>query len=218
MLNHRQAVLALRRHLLALQFVTTGTVPLASTGTGFTRTDGSFIADGFTVGMEVVPTGFADSTPGIVEGVTATEIIVKAPRQAEPTKNASLSVGIPTVRIWENQGGDPQSNRWYLEEDYIPGPTTKITMPVQGAELHHSPTYVLRVGGMSGYGIGAILAVVGGLLGAFYPGLALILPNNVVLRVGAQPAPYAGQMLSDDTGRPVVVVTFPLWARTSISV
>lgn len=214
MLDNVAVVNALRNHLLMAEFATTGVTTLAATGTGFTRAAGSFTDDGFRNGMEVIPAGFADNSVGVIRAVTDTEITLIYSRTEEPADaGRSLTVGIPALRGWENEELDLIANRWYIEEDYLPGPTAQVTVGIKG-ELEHLPTYVLRFGGLAGSGIDAVYEVADGLLEHFPPRLALATAAGDLIRVRSEPAPYRGQVLQRE-GRAEVAVTFPLMARTS---
>jgi hypothetical protein len=60
-------------------FARTGTIELERTATGYVRTEGSFIDDGFVAPMEIYVTGFdstANNGPQTVAAVTATELTI----------------------------------------------------------------------------------------------------------------------------------------------
>lgn len=215
MLNHRTVVKALRARLLTVVVVTTGDTALASTGNGYTRAAGSFITDGFTRGMEVVPAGFANNDPAVIKTVSDLEITTF--QDGRPIEAAaagrSLTVGIPEIRGWENVEMKPIDSRWYIEEDYLPGPSRYISAVRRGLVMHQ-PTYVLRVSGLAGLSISALYDVSGSILEVFPPLLALELPDGNHIRVRGDQAPYKGQVYPGEAGRAGIVITIPLWAQT----
>lgn len=215
MIDHHAVLLAARNRLLGVEVCTTGATTLTATGTGFTRAAGSFITDGFKVGMEVVPTGFADNTPAVILSVSALAITLRSTRTAETAAGGrTLTVGIPPYRVWENTDFEPVDDRWFIDEDYIPGPTEQFTIGPQG-HLEHAPIYVVKVFGISGSGVGALYDVTKEILGVFPPRYTMTLADSTVVRVRSQPAPYSSQLMQVDPGRAVVTVSIPLLVRTT---
>jgi hypothetical protein len=88
MLNHLAALIACRTRLATLEVCTTGTTTLEATATGFVRLAGSFVTDGFQVGMEVLPAGFTSTARQVVKNVAALTLTV------EGTPSASLNTGL----------------------------------------------------------------------------------------------------------------------------
>jgi hypothetical protein len=209
--NHLHALLALRKVLLSTVVSTTGATTLSATGNGFVRTTGSFVEDGFVVGMEVVPSGFTSNTPGVIRHVTATDITLEGVRQVEAAgSNRRLTVGVPLLRGWENQELTPLAGQWYIEEDYIPGPVNGVSL----GQKEHLPMYVLRLSGLAGKGVSALYRVADAILASFPPKLAMPMEDGFPLRVSSDTAPYRGQVLSSGPGRADVAITIPLWKRT----
>lgn len=218
MLDHRDVLLTVRKQVRTVQVASTGVTTLAATGTGFTRAAGSFIDDGFTHGMEVVPAGFGDNGIRIISSVSEQTItLMDADVDPRPEEAAdagrSLTVGIPPLQAWENVGIDPPDDRWFVEEDYIPGPSTYMSATEKGI-VQHQPMYVLRLYGIADIGVTAIFEVSGSILKMFPPHLALTLSDGNHIRVRGNPAPYRGQVLPGEAGRARVAITIPLWAQT----
>lgn len=214
MLDHHATLLALRTRLRATQVVTTGVGTFGAGRYAFTRTSGSFVDDGFRVGMEVTPTGFADNRTSIVNHVEETVLVLRDSRQVEsPEAGRSLTVGIPTVCSWENQEAEPSDDHWFLNEDYLPGVPRRITNGAFG-EFQTDPAYVLKVHGFKNTGAGALYAMSDAILKMFPPSYAMILADGVVLRVHSNPGPYRGQIMYDEDGFAFITITIPLWART----
>jgi ferritin-like protein len=78
----------------------TGTVSLSATATGYGRTAGSFVTDGFAVGQQVTASGFtnpANNGSSVVSAVTATALTVtKTPATAAEAAAAGRSIATNT--------------------------------------------------------------------------------------------------------------------------
>lgn len=214
MINNLLALAALRARLKSLVVATTGSTALASTATGYTRLTGSFIDEGFERGMEVVPSGFPSNAPGIVSVVNDLSMTIEGGRSASASSaGRSLTVGLPSHRAWENMPFTPEDRRWFIEEDYIPGPAFSVTIG-STHEVQVEPMYVLRLYGLSGIGITAIYLVADAILRLYAPGTALPMSDGQVLRVKGDPAPNRGQVVAEGASHALTVITVPLWART----
>ena len=73
--------LALRARAEGLVVCTTGVMALAATTSGYTRASGSFVADGFAIGQEIVPASFATNTPRVVKAVSALTLTTTATKR-----------------------------------------------------------------------------------------------------------------------------------------
>jgi hypothetical protein len=217
-IDHLANVLALRAQAIGMSAVaSTGSTTLTATTTAYTRAAGSFITDGFLVGMEVVPAGFATNTPRIVATVSALSMTVVGSLTAEASgAGRSLTVGFPPLRAWENSEFGPTANRWYVEEDYLPGPGAIQTLGAM-AQLQYEPMYVLRLYGIANTGIGALYKVSGAILNRFAPGYSMAVGSDS-LRVRTNPAPYRGQVMSATNGHARTTITIPLRLRTANSI
>ena len=214
MIDDHELKLALRSRLLSAQIVTTGSVTLTPTGTGFTRVTGDFLADGFVPGMEVTPSGFTDNSIGVIKTVTATAMDFYSSRSAEASQTGTLTVGIPAIREWENVAAERQPNRWLLREQYIPGVPTKNGLGSQG-NVEQYPAYVLTIESLAGIGTAAISAMIHHFkTSTFPPMLAISLAGGDTVRVQGDPAPFASQVLNREAGIAEVVFTIPLIADT----
>src|SRR4051812_43202806 len=82
MVDHSLLQLALRAKALTLTVATTGSASLSGTATGYARSSGSFITDGFKVGMEITATSglwisgnsITNAAGKVITAVTATDI------------------------------------------------------------------------------------------------------------------------------------------------
>jgi len=213
MMNTSEAVSVLRERLLATVVATTGVTTLGSNLNGFVRLDGSFLADGFRVGMEVQPSGFVDNEPTVIEWLDDTTMVVSTELTAEvAAAGRSLTVGIPSIRSWDNIEVDLVEGLWHVEEDFIPGPKSKATLSMRG-QIHHQPMYVLRLYGIAGTGVDALYRVGDAILSQFAPGSALPMSDGSALRVSTEMAPFYGQITYYEN-QPVLTITIPLWKRT----
>ncbi len=216
MISHHAALLALRAQVVALSVVTTGSATLAATSTGYSRASGSFVTDGFTVGMEFTPAGFAVNAVHVITAVTATLISTADTIAVETASSGrSLAVGLPTLRAWENVAFTPTAGRWYVEEDYLPGPSAQETLGSRG-QVEALPQYVLKLYGTAGHGPEALYAAADALLTAFAPRTGLTLSTGDTLQVRTNPAPFRSQLLAAPQGGwSVVTVTIPCRVRSA---
>jgi len=235
MISHTANLLALRSRLAGLVAVTTGATTLSATATGYARAAGSFVTDGFVVGMELAASGFtsaANNGPGLVRAVTALTLTVDAysvTAAAGPegytvaartlvvegaAAGRTLAVGLPALRAWENASVAPAAGKPWVEEDYLPGPVTTLTVgPL--ARLEALPQYVVKLYGPQKTGATALYRLADAVLALFPPRTALTLAGGDVARVRTDVAPYRGQLVQDTAGFAVVVITIPLRIETA---
>lgn len=216
-IDHTANLLAARAHLLTLSVVTTGSTTLAATTTGYTRASGSFVADGFALGMELTPAGFSSNDVSTITSVTALNITTKDERSAESASaGRSLTVGLPATRGWENVKVTPQSGEPYSTEEYVPGPTERISLG-EYAQIEGAPVYLPRIFVPSNTGRAAASKYADAIMNHFAPGTDLGVADGE-LKVRGRPGPFAGQLLQLDSGWAVVPVTVPLLYRTTNSI
>jgi hypothetical protein len=214
MLSHLACVEALRTQLLTLSVCTTGSATLSATATGYARTTGSFLTDGFAVGMEITPTGFAANTVAVLTGVTALTLTTAARAVEVAAAGRTIACLLPAGRAWENVAYTPTTNRPWVEEDYLPGPAQQIPLGSLG-DVETLPQYVVKVYGVPGTGLAALHRYGDAILNLFPPRTALTLSTGDVLRVRINPAPYRGQLVQDTAGFAVTVVTIPCAVRSA---
>jgi hypothetical protein len=219
MISHDEAVLALRTKLLTLSVATTGSTALSATATGYARAAGSFITDGFRVGMELTGTSFtnpANNTAKTITAVTATTITASGTAvEAEGTR--TLTVGVPSGRAWENKEYEPTEGKPWLEEQYLPGPMRRETLG-STAQLEALPQYLPRIYVPAGSGSAAAFKYSDALLTLFAPSTQLTLASGDTMRVRGDVAPFAGQLFQVAPGFAVVPITVPLRLRTTNSI
>jgi hypothetical protein len=208
----------LRQRAMDLVVATTGAMALAATSTGFTRASGSFVTDGFRPGMEVLAAGFARPTNNarrvILEVATLTMTCAGVLAEVSDS-GRTLSVGLPAARDWENQEFEPTAGVPWVREQLVPGPTGVPTV-VPGGRWQAMPLYALHVHVPAGTGAAAADSYAGALLRLFAPGLGWALASGAALRVRADHAPYAGQLLAARPGFVTVPVTVPLRITTHL--
>lgn len=230
-------LLALRVKLLTLSVCTTGSVTLAATTTGYTRSTGSFLTDGFAVGMEILTSGFttaANNGTGVITALSATVMTVSSYTVTAAASAAgytlaartlvteaaaaarTLAVGLPVLRAWENNSFLPTTGSPFIEEDYLPGPVQQTTLGPLG-DIEGFPMYVIKLYGVAGNGMSAPVKYADAIINLFPPRLALTLTSGDVLRVRTNPAPYRGQLMQADPGFAAITVTMPLRMRTTNS-
>lgn len=220
MINHQVALVALRNRALTLSVCTTGALTgvLSATTTGYARSSGSFVTDGFVVGQEVTPTGFAQTDVGIVTAVSALTLTILGGRTAEsPAGAASLAVGLPALRAWENLDFTPTASRWFVEEDYLPGPAAQVALGPRG-EMELLPTYVLKLYGLTNHSTAALYKAADALLTLFAPRTSLTLSTGDTIIVRTNPAPYRSQLLPGAPGWAMVALTVPCVVRSANSI
>ena len=212
-IDHEATQLALRTKLLALEVVTTGATSLATTATGYTRSSGSFLSQGFKPGMEILAAGFSNASSngtGVVTAVSALTLTVTAydvsytggelkatNRTLAIDSSASgrtINVPLPAITAWENTKVQPLTGAPFVEEQYLPGPTAQITIGPLGAARKYTDA----------------------LLTLFAPRTAITVGSDTA-RVRTDTGPFTGQLVRSRAGWVVTPVTFPLRLRTANS-
>lgn len=222
MVNHEAMRFAMRAYAKTLVVCTTGAVSLSATSTGYARTSGSFIADGFAVGMELIAAGFARTNNNGSKVVTAVGVLTIDVDGGAVIENAagarSLAVGLPTDRAYENLKFKPTTGRTFVGEQYIPGPSRQATDGPKG-EIELTPMYDLLFHVPAETGELAAHRYVDQTLTLFAPRVAIALANGDVLRVRTDTSPFPGQFLpSAFEGFAVMPVSIPFRLRTNNSI
>lgn len=213
--NHLDWRLACRTRLLSLEVCATGSLSLAATTTGYTRATGSFLTDGFRVGMEVTPAGFAANPKAVITAVTAQTMTVDTARAAETSAGSrSLTVGLPSRAAWEDVKFQPTARKPFVIEQYLPGPGELITLKPSGT-VEYLPQYVVQVVTPDLTGGAASYSYADALLAHFPVGLVLTATDGADLRVRGQPAPFSSQIVPYTSGAMVVTVTIPFRVHIS---
>lgn len=220
MINHVTLQEALRTRLLTLSVASCSGVDLSASGSVVTRASGSFLTDGFAVGMEVLGAGFTDSannTRNVVTALTASTLTVNGSLATESAGSGkTLTVGLPYRRAWENVAFEPSTGYPWVEEQLIPAGTRQITVGPSGL-LETRVLYQLQIHAVEDTGLGAPLRYADALLTLFTPRTAITFGSDTA-RVRTDTGPYRGQMLRRRQGWATIPVTFPLeiWSNNSI--
>lgn len=211
MINHGMMRLAMRTQLLTLAVCTTGAVSLSATATGYARAAGSFLADGFREGMELLGAGFVNAENNGVKIVTGVSdlAISCAGCVVEAAAARTLTVGLPSTVALENSALAPNTQTPYWEEQYIPGPEMRDSIG-PSARLTAEPMFSPRVWVRANTGAYAADAYADAIKLLFPPGLELpALANGDVLKVRGDVAPFRGQLVQGEPGFCGVPITIP---------
>jgi hypothetical protein len=189
--------------------------PIAATATGYERASGSFLADGFAIGMQVTPDGFTESTPARIVAVDALAITTDLPRAVDaPAGGRSLTVGLPDV-AYENVRYTPTPGRVWFREEYLPGGGSNLTLGAF-ATLTQLPLYVIHAHLPQFQDATAASRYTDALLNHFAPTTPLSVPGaTVTVRSDVVPSPSPLQPTGD--GWAVVTMSIPLRVTTSNS-
>jgi len=213
MINHLLVNAALKARGLGLSVVTTGPVKLGSTVEGYTRTAGSFVDDGFTVGMEVTPS-FGDQTPSYITKLTDTLMTMHGGRATmSPGNGRSLRVLLPPLIAFDNESITPIQGRWYVEGEYSPSTSQLRTVTASRGFGDATGEYFWRLYGIADTGLDAFAAMTTALLKLYPPGAVLPVDATTAVHIGNLPAPWASSVQPDDPGFAVVTVTIPWFVQ-----
>lgn len=209
MIDHEAVQLAFRTRLLTLQVCTTGLTDLESTETGYARASGSFVDDGFAVGMEVTPTGFPETDTGVITEVSVGALTIDGGRTVYASDTGrALTVGLPEGAAWENLHYERPGGRPYIEEAYVPGTPVLRSFPASGGLVEEIGLYVVRWYSRTNTDILALTRPANKILELFKPGTAMSLADGYSVRVLEQ-GPYRGQVRTDEPGWAVLTTTIP---------
>lgn len=167
---------ALETYLCALSLAATGPrTDIAATVTGFQRTEGSFLDDGFQVGDTVQPGGFADTRPGIVLAVADSVLVVDRKVSAEPAgPEVSLTAMLPERRKFEGQPFQKPKDKPWLRAALRPAGAPLVAWGSGGLVRHHGSFLVELFEPVdAGRGLARVERLADALRRHFKPGLAL---------------------------------------------
>lgn len=209
MINERLLAAAQRSRAESLSVATTGSTTLSATATGYARASGSFITDGFAVGMEVKPTGFTQTATGIITAVTATALAIDGGRTVQASGSGrTLAVGLPAIRIYDNKKGTPSALVPYVTNEFVQGVTGVKTLPTKRGRLEEDWLSFWTFYGIAGTGDDALLAYADALKALFAGGTVITLSDASNAYVPGDKAPKRGQIIPVDGG----------WARCMVTV
>lgn len=128
MISKRAARIGLQTRVLGTVIATTGSTTLAATATGYTRASGSFLDDGFLIGMEATPAGFAANGRSVIRDVSASEIVIAGARAVEVASGSrSLTAYLPARRAHDSTL-DPIAGQSSLRTEFVPATLETISM------------------------------------------------------------------------------------------
>jgi hypothetical protein len=215
-ISHAAIQLALRAKAVTLSVCTTGSISLSATTTGYARPNGSFVTDGFAVGMEVTPSGFATNTVDVITAVDALTMTTKNARAAEvQAAGRTILVTLPSRRAWENLALTTVVPMVpYVEEQYVPGPSVVDTVGAS-ALITAEPLYVLNLFLVPNTDLLAARRYGDALLSLFAPRTTIALSSGDVLRVRDDTNPVLGQLRQLTSGFAVMPLSVPLRCFTT---
>lgn len=232
MIDHDATHLALRNRALSVVVCTTGAQALSATATGFARSIGSFLADGFKVGMEIASSGFttpANNGVGVISFVSATSMLVsmfvvtitngaqsvtRPPTVVEAeAAGRTITVRAPSMRAFEGVAFTKAATIPYFDEDYVPAIASLLTATAQNGVIRENGLYVAKWYGVPGVGSSALRKSVDALKALFAPGTILVAGSNVV-HIGAAPGPQSGQIIPLD-GWAALTLRIPWWVLST---
>jgi tetrahydromethanopterin S-methyltransferase subunit B len=237
MIDTTATLLALRARVFATSVATTGSVSLSATTTTYARASGSFLTDGFAIGMEVLASGFAvsgNNGRSVITGLTATAMTVTkiaistvSATDLTPTVVAGTALAVdaaaaartivaqlPILRAYENIKIVPSPLAPYVEEDLVPATTTLISFPARDGTVAESGLYVLKLYGMPNTGASGMRKTLDAVRLVVSPGTT-VTAGTTIIRVRTDTAVVAGQLTPLDTGRVVCTLTVPWLAHSS---
>ena len=212
-ISNLQMQSAIRTQLLTMEAAVTGSISMEVTADGFVRSSGSFVTNGFEAGMEVLGAGFsagANNASFAVDKVEALTLFVSGLTVESSGSGRTLTVGLPAGRGWENEKFEPIAGQPFIEEDFLAGPNSQITVGSDEATLRADPLYVIRFFVPEDLGVGAVNRYADAMLAAFKPNRKLTLTNGDILRVRTDTGSFRGQLTRQRAGWVAVPVTVPL--------
>lgn len=219
MLDPRAAKAAFRARLVGTVAASTGLATLSATASGYARPSGSFVTDGFTVGMEITPTGFSNSAVEVVTDVQPLALTVRTSHPAQPAAGTrSLSARMPQRRAFDGQPLEIVPDALAMREEYVPAPSDTITTSPRGGLTTESGFYLVTLFAPQAVGEW-VLDALGHALKRRFAGGTVLAAGDVAIRCTQRPGVSLGQILPYET--PGVVfrtVRIPWTAQTRAAV
>jgi hypothetical protein len=214
MVDHTDILLGCRAVIKTLAVADTGTITLAATTTGYTRVTGSFLTDGFIVGMEITPTGFSSNPVSVITAVSDLSITVDDARTAQAAAaGRRLVVTLPVNANFGNLDFPPPDGRPFVEEDYVPAPHVLRGLIAAGT-LEVTSFYMVRWFGLVNVAKEHVTRPCDALCRLFRPGTQIALTGGEVAHVRGDIGPSWRVHKDPKSERPVGVVSIPLRVLT----
>lgn len=212
-MSYARIDLALRAQLLTTVLPTTGSATLSAVAAGFARSSGSFLDDGFAVGMSVTGAGFssANNAEAVVSAVTATLLSVDGGRGVQSASSGrTIAAVLPAVRVYEGGQHEPAPSVPFLETELVPEPSELIGGPADGGTVEIRGLFVVRLFVPAGSGSLGIRRVGDAILERFTPGTTFAAGGETV-RVRGGLAPYSSALLANAraSGHSLLPLTIP---------
>lgn len=211
-MNRAEVRLILREYAKALVVRTTGLITLQATSAGYRRASGSFLDDGFMIGMEITPSGFTKNPTGVITDVSDTDIEVDGGRTAQAAgANRSLVVGLPASQSWGvNLQSEMSPDFWHVDEEAVPVPSELLGLTA-GGTVNNEGLHLFRFWGIPNTGDEPLEAISIALEEHFRPGVVLpALTTGEIIRIRGNPMPWSSSVRQDEERkRPFVTVTLP---------
>lgn len=199
---------------------TTGSTTLVATATGYTRAAGSFLTDGFAVGLEVTPSGFSDTTPRTITFVDATTMTVNSAVTAQTSGSGRTLTanGLPSRMLYENKqfadASQPGATDTWAEESYSPGGVAKDTLGAFGT-LEALGIYRIRWYVPPNIGVHGLRQYAKTMLTQFAATTPMTLASGDRVVVRTRPAPFASEVSLLEGGRATLGVSIPIRTRST---
>ena len=191
-LVHPDIRAAIRTRLLTLEMVSTGVLTvLSASGYVFSRSAGSFVTDGFAIGDEVMPSGFANSANNARALITALSASAMTVDRALTTEaagaSATIKAQLPQGRKWEGQAYAPTKGQRYISE-MVRSIDSTVRALGDGGTISHLLTANFTLNYPSGKGTLGIERMAGALLYLFRPSVRMTYGANSAVITKAERA------------------------------
>jgi len=204
--------MAFRTALAGLSVVSSGGVALGVSSVGFTRASGSFVADGWAVGMQFAAVGFpaSVSTAGVVHRVEPTLLhIVGGSRSAAVAASGrTVSAVVPRPILQANEAWSPDAGAPYSEATIVGQPAVLLGAPADGSTREDRGLLVLGVYGPLDVGSKALQDTASAVLDRFPPGASLVAGADTV-RVRTDTSGFHSEVQQVDGAHARITVTVP---------
>ncbi len=208
---------ALRSRAEGLVVASTGAATLSATATGYARTSGSFIDDGFVVGQDITPTGFTQTTVCAISKVEASMLTIYGGRTVQASGSGrTLVSGLPTMRALVNEDLTPSVVMPYVVESMPLGGSGVQTIPGRTGRFQQDGLSVWTWYAIAKTGAGALDKGATALMKRFAPYTRLSLSDGTYIDMRGDVGPSAGDIISE-AGWARVTVTLP-WRASSWNV
>lgn len=218
-MKHTPMSLGARAHLLETVIATTGSTNLAATAQGYTRAAGSFIADGFAPGLEIMREGFSSAVIDIVDWISddGDELRTVNAHAVQAAAAARTLIAIPprAMRFGARKPTDVAVDRPYWHDRWLGGPSrSRSTFFRDGPiRITTDPLYEVNLYGRVNDEDLAVQVAADAIGRQFHPATTFIdIGGDEAMTVRTSPLPMIGQPGRDADGRPTIQVTISLRA------